>query len=104
MIKKVVVYPYIYSFLLVSYTNRKVEYIKDTDNQFQINLSYALKSFFLGWWSPRGLFKTPWAIFKCLSGGIDVSHIYKKYEDNPQLHSVNFETFFWKEYHNKWFV
>lgn len=104
MIKKVVVYPYVTSFVLVSYLSKKIEIIKEGDSHFNKSLGYFFWSFFLGWWSVHGFLRTLWALPICLKGGVDVTDIYKKYLNNPHLQEVSFDTYFWKEYDKKWFV
>lgn len=72
---KFVQYQYVISLLVVTFRrSSKVFYIPPGESAVAPGIPYSLLSFFLGWWGfPWGVMRTPLAIGRNLSGGIDVT-------------------------------
>jgi hypothetical protein len=69
-----VTYQYVISFVAITTRlNSKIRFLRADDSNFLKSLPFTALTLLLGWWSIRGLIRTPQALYKNLSGGEDMT-------------------------------
>ena len=81
---RLVIYPYCISLIVVTLRRHSpVHVVHPGQSRFGMSLPWALILFSLGWWGiPWGIFFTPMALWRALSGDIDLTDEWRNNYDD----------------------